>query len=69
MSEPMLKRLLGRLDDLAEVLAQVHARAAGRDAQKLDGLATARLLVAVDLATKRLGKLADALGLEGMRDE
>jgi hypothetical protein len=58
----MLKKLLGRLDDLAEVLAGLHALAGGQGAARLDGLAVAKTLVAVDAVTRRLSKLADALG-------
>jgi hypothetical protein len=57
----MNEKLLTRLDALAEVAAGVRAKIQGRDAGQLDGLSVARLLVAVDAATKRLGKLADEL--------
>lgn len=57
----MNEKLLSRLDALAEVAAGVRTKLQGRDAARLDGLAVARVLVAVDAATKRLGKLADEL--------
>jgi hypothetical protein len=49
------------LDALDEVAVGVRAKLQGRDAANLDGLAVARVLVAVDAATKRLGKLAEEL--------
>ncbi|MGH7171133.1 MAG: hypothetical protein ACRELG_12725 [Gemmataceae bacterium] len=57
----MTEKLLSRLDALAEVAAGVRDKIRGRDAGQLDGLSVARLLVAVDAAAKRLGKLADEL--------
>lgn len=57
----MNEKLLSRLDALSEVAAGVRAKLQGRDAAKLDGLAVARVLVAIDAAAKRLGKLADEL--------
>jgi hypothetical protein len=58
MENPMNEKLLSRLDSLDEVAAGVRAKLQGRDAGQLDGLAVARLLVAVDAAAKRLDKLA-----------
>ena len=57
----MNEKLLSRLDALAEVAAGVRAKIQSRDAAQLDGLALARVLVAVDAAAKHLGKLADEL--------
>lgn len=57
----MTEKLLSRLDALAEVAAGVRAKIQGREAGQLDGLALARLLVGVDAAAKRLGKLANEL--------
>jgi len=57
----MNEKLLSRLDALAEVSAGVRTKLQGRDAGQLDGLALARVLVAVDAAAKRLGKLNDEL--------
>ena len=57
----MTEKLLSRLDALAEVAAGVRAKIQGREAGQLDGLALARLLVGVDAAARRLGKLADEL--------
>jgi hypothetical protein len=57
----MNEKLLSRLDALAEVAADIRDKIQGRDAGQLDGLALARLLVAVDAAAKRLGQLADEL--------
>lgn len=57
----MNEKLLSRLDALAEVAAGVRAKLQSRDAAQLDGLSVAHLLVAVDAAVKRLGKLADDL--------
>jgi hypothetical protein len=57
----MTEKLLSRLDALAEVAAGVRTIIQGRDAAQLDGLAVARLLVAVDAAASKLNKLRDAL--------
>jgi hypothetical protein len=57
----MTEKLVSRLDALAEVAAGVRTKLQGRDADQLDGLAVARLLVAVDAAAERLGKLAAEL--------
>jgi hypothetical protein len=57
----MTEKLLSRLDELAEVAAGVRVKIQGQGAGQLDGLAVARLLVAVDAATSKLNKLKDAL--------
>lgn len=57
----MNERLLDRLDALGEVAAGIRTKLQGEGAAQLDGLAVAHLLVAVDAAAKRLGKLADEL--------
>jgi hypothetical protein len=57
----MTEKLLSRLDELAEVAAGVRDKIQGQGAGQLDGLAVARLLVAVDAAASKLNKLKDAL--------
>jgi hypothetical protein len=55
------EKLLSRLDELAAVASGVRTKIKGEGAGQLDGLAVARLLLAVDAAAKRLGKLSDEL--------
>jgi hypothetical protein len=49
------------LDALAEAAEGIRAKANGKAAQKLDGLAVAKMLVAVDTAVRKLNKLSEDL--------
>jgi hypothetical protein len=57
----MLKRLVERLDALAEAAEAIRSKANDRKVQHLDGLAVAKTLVALDAAVRKLNKLAEDL--------
>jgi len=52
----MHRQLIERLDALGAVLDAIRGKASDKQAGKLDELATARVLIAVDLAARRLSK-------------
>jgi hypothetical protein len=57
----VVSKLLERLQALAETVEAIREKAAGKNGRKLDGLAVARTLVAVDSAANKLAGLAEQL--------
>lgn len=57
----MLKKLIERLDALGKAADAIRDKAGDRKAAQLDGLAVAKVLVAVDAAVRKLNKLDEDL--------
>ena len=57
----MLAKLLERLDALAEAAESIRAKATGKAAKRLDGLAVAKATVAVDSMARKLAALEEGL--------